>query len=90
MRKRKGSHCGSGSSWCYCDARWSGTLVLKHTKKIETINVSNFMSQLPSTFAAEEPVPRNGTLHIIYMLLETFSNAHNELLIGEKEMKLPK
>lgn len=48
------------------------------------------MSQLPSTFAAEEPVPRNGTLHIIYMLLETFSNAHNELLIGEKEMKLPK
>jgi hypothetical protein len=30
MRKRKGNHCGSGSSWCYCDARWSETLVLKH------------------------------------------------------------
>lgn len=48
------------------------------------------MSQLPSTLAAEKPVPTNGTLCIIYMLLETFSNAHNELLIEDKEKKLPK
>jgi len=48
------------------------------------------MSQLPLTLAAEEPVPTNGTLCIIYMLLETFWDVHNELLIEDKEMKLPK
>jgi len=43
------------------------------------------MSQLPLTLSAEEPVPTNGTVYIICVLLETY-----ELLIEDKEIKLPK
>ena len=48
------------------------------------------MSHLPVTLAAEEPMPTTETLCVIDVLLENFSNVHNELLIVGKEIKLSK